>query len=48
MKYFKELLATLKKIEQHLSVIASCVQKDFVSGHTNAKKPALNTKYWNS
>jgi len=41
---FKELLATLKKIERHLSRLASCVKEDH---HHNVDRYSISTKYRN-
>jgi hypothetical protein len=47
IKYFKDVLRTLKAIEKHLDILASTVQKDFKRNHNNGKRPAINTKGWN-
>jgi len=44
MKYFKDLLATLKSIESSLKVIASCVTEN-PQGHGD--RVSLSTKHWN-
>jgi hypothetical protein len=44
INYFKELLQTLKKIEQHLEKLASCVQ----TSHRNyGDRVSISTKHWN-
>ena len=42
--YFKELRATLKKIEQHLSLLAKCVEK---SDRQYGDRYSISTKHWN-
>jgi len=42
--YFKELLATLKKIERHLSRLASCVKED---RHGNVDRYSISIKHRN-
>jgi len=44
LKYFRELLLTLKSIEQHLGRISSCV-KDTTRHHGD--KHSISTKHWN-
>ena len=44
INYFKELLATLKKIETHLSLLASCVK---TSHRDYGDRVSLSTKHWN-
>lgn len=44
LKYFKELLATLKAIEQHLSHLAHCVKVDH---HRHGDRYSMSTKHWN-
>ena len=44
LKYFRELLTTLKAIERHLSVLASCVQ---TSHRGDGDRISLSTKHWN-
>jgi len=44
IKYFKDLLQTLKKIEQHLDKISKCVKTDH---HGHGDKSSLSTKHWN-
>jgi len=43
-KYFKDLLSTLKKIEQHLSRIASCVKENH---HDFGDRNSISSKHWN-
>lgn len=42
--YFKELLETLKLIEQHLKKIAGCVREDH---HNHGDSRSISTKHWN-
>lgn len=42
--YFKELLATLKKIERHLSRIANCVKEKNLN---HGDRYSISTKHWN-
>lgn len=42
--YFKELLTTLKAIEKHLALIASCVRNN---GRGYGAKKTLTTSHWN-
>lgn len=42
--YFKDLLATLKRIEAHLATLAACVR---VGHHTHGDRTSLSTKHWN-
>lgn len=42
--YFRELLATLKRIEEHLARLASCVK---TRHHTHGDQASLSTKHWN-
>ena len=44
IKYFKDLLKTLKAIERHLSEIASCVKTNHRS---HGDKKSISTKHWN-
>lgn len=44
LKYFRELLATLKRIEQHLELLASCVRKDH---HGYGDRASISAKHWN-
>jgi len=45
INYFRELLATLKAIEKHLSKLAGCVRK---VGHGRSwDKPSITTNNWN-
>jgi hypothetical protein len=44
IKYFKELLITLKNIEKHLETIAACVKTNS-GGHGDKK--SLSVKHWN-
>jgi len=43
--YFKELLQTLKKIEQHLATISKCVREP--GGWENNSRPLIITGHWN-
>jgi len=44
INYFKELLRTLKLIEQHLNNISKCVSPNAKS---NGVRSYLNTGHWN-
>lgn len=44
ISYFKELLETLKRIERHLSLLASCVREGH---HPHGDRFFLSTKHWN-
>ena len=44
IKYCKDLLATLNKIEEHLAKIAGCVRVDH---HGHGDKQSISTKHWN-
>jgi hypothetical protein len=44
VSYFKELLSTLKRIEQHLSTLSSCVRK---SDLRYGDRYSISTKHWN-
>jgi len=44
IKYFKELLETLKKIEKHLAVLSSCVSS---SPTHRSHLTAIRTMHWN-
>lgn len=44
IRYFKELLETLKKIERHLELLSSCVRKGH---HRYGDYTSLSTKHWN-
>jgi hypothetical protein len=44
IKYFKELLCTLNRIESHLSKIASCVNEN---NRGYGDKNTFSTKHWN-
>lgn len=45
IKYFRELLATLKRIETHLAKIAGCV---YEGHHRHGDRCSISTKHWNS
>lgn len=45
IRYFKELLATLKRIEAHLDKLAGCVHFRRHGGHGDSA--SLSTKHWN-
>lgn len=42
--YFKEILKTLKQIEKHLALLASCVKR---TQRNYGDKISLSTKHWN-
>jgi len=42
--YFKELLATLKKIERHLSILSGCVK---VNHHQHGDRQSISIKHRN-
>jgi hypothetical protein len=44
IKYFKELLTTLKNIEQSLNKIAACVRQ---SHRSYGDSSSISIKYWN-
>lgn len=44
IKYFKELLDTLKKIEKHLALLSACVKSGH---HRHGDHYSLSTKHWN-
>lgn len=44
IKYFKELLQTLKQIEKHLETLASCVRTEH---HSHGDRSSISTKHWN-
>lgn len=44
IKYFKELLLTLKRIETHLALLSSCV---VASSKSHGDRLSVSTKHWN-
>lgn len=44
ISYFKDLLATLKLIEKHLSLLASCVK---TSNRDFGDRVSISTAHWN-
>lgn len=44
IKYFRELLSTLKKIETHLSLISKCVNQ---SSRSYGDRCSISIKHWN-
>lgn len=44
IRYFKELLDTLKKIERHLDKIAACVK---TNAQQHGDRNSLSIKHWN-
>lgn len=44
IKYFKDVLATLKRIESHLARLANCVVRNRY-GHGD--RESISTKHWN-
>lgn len=44
IKYFKDLLKTLKSIDNHLSKIAACVKCDH---HGHGDMVSMSIKHWN-
>ena len=44
IKYFKELLETLKRIEAHLDLLSACVKK---SHRDYGDDMSISTKHWN-
>lgn len=44
IKYFKELLKTLKSIDSNLTKISNCVQENH---HTHGDKASISVKHWN-
>jgi len=44
IKYFKELLTTLVKIEKHLEKISKCVAEKH---HGHGDRFSISTKHWN-
>lgn len=44
INYFRELLATLQRIERHLARIASTVRSEH---HKHGDRHSLSTKHWN-
>jgi hypothetical protein len=44
IKYFKDLLETLKKIERHLEKLSKCVKERH---HRHGDQASVSTKHWN-
>lgn len=42
--YFKDVLATLKRIEEHLAKLAACVRE---SDRDYGDRGSISTKHWN-
>ncbi len=44
IKYFRDLLLTLKNIEKHLEKLAKCVHEKH---HSHGDRMSLSIKHWN-